>query len=159
MEAREDTRTRDRHRHMGPGGLSGLERSDEPTALHRTSPGLAVQLFDLSREVAHDRLPAQLHRPGRLRLPAAAAALAHRHGRRPRPTIGDVITRFGTWAKLGFRPTGHSPRRGLATSSKRAGNDRKEIAKQGGWADNSATMEGYFEDGDEWEDNALIGVL
>ncbi|MCX4411258.1 hypothetical protein OG840_59740 [Streptomyces sp. NBC_01764] len=82
-----------------------------------------------------------------------------RHGRRPRPTIGDVITRFGTWAKLGFRPTGHSPRRGLATSSKRAGNDRKEIAKQGGWADNSATMEGYFEDGDEWEDNALIGVL
>ncbi|MCX4429605.1 integrase [Streptomyces mirabilis] len=74
-------------------------------------------------------------------------------------TIGDVITRLGTWANLGFRPTGHSPRRGLATSSKRAGNDRKEIAKQGGWADNSAAMEGYFEDGDGLEDNALIGVL
>jgi hypothetical protein len=58
-----------------------------------------------------------------------------------------------------FRPTGHSPRRGLTTSSKRAGNDRKVIAKQGGWADNSAAMEGYFEDGDGWEDNALIGVL
>ncbi|MFD8381734.1 integrase [Streptomyces sp. NPDC059679] len=74
-------------------------------------------------------------------------------------TIGDVITRPGKWAELGFRPTGHSPRRGLATSSKRAGNDRKEIAKQSGWADNSAAMEGYFEDGDGWEDNALIGVL
>ncbi|MFI9176097.1 hypothetical protein [Streptomyces lincolnensis] len=23
-------------------------------------------------------------------------------------TIGDVITRLGTWAELGFRPTGHS---------------------------------------------------
>lgn len=74
-------------------------------------------------------------------------------------TIGDVITRLGTWAELDFRPTGHSPRRGLATSSKRAGNDRKEIAKQGGWADNSAAMEGYFEDGEGWEENALIGVL
>ncbi|MFB6963070.1 recombinase family protein [Streptomyces sp. NPDC056309] len=39
-------------------------------------------------------------------------------------TIGDVITRLGKWAELDFRPTGHSPRRGLATSSKRAGNDR-----------------------------------
>jgi hypothetical protein len=29
----------------------------------------------------------------------------------------------------------------------------------GGWADNSAAMEGYFEDGDGWEDNALIGLL
>ncbi|MEU5030957.1 hypothetical protein [Streptomyces milbemycinicus] len=74
-------------------------------------------------------------------------------------TIGDVITRLGKWAELGFRPTGHSPRRGLATSSKRAGNDRKEVAKQGGWAENSAAMEGYFEDGDGREDNVLIGVL
>ncbi|MBA2949598.1 tyrosine-type recombinase/integrase [Streptomyces sp. PSKA28] len=74
-------------------------------------------------------------------------------------TIGDVITRLGRWADLSFRPTGHSPRRGLATSSKRAGNDRKDIAKQGGWVPNSAAMEGYFEDADGWEDNALIGVL
>ncbi|MFF4828229.1 hypothetical protein ACFY20_35690 [Streptomyces sp. NPDC001312] len=62
-------------------------------------------------------------------------------------------------AELSFRPTGHSPRRGLATSSKRAGNDRKVIAKQGGWVDNSAAMEGYFEDGDGWEENALVKVL
>ncbi|GHD52454.1 hypothetical protein GCM10010335_64980 [Streptomyces galbus] len=26
-------------------------------------------------------------------------------------TIGDVITRLGKWVELGFRPTGHSPRR------------------------------------------------
>ncbi|SCK56968.1 Phage integrase family protein [Streptomyces sp. SceaMP-e96] len=74
-------------------------------------------------------------------------------------TIGDVITRLGKWAELDFRPTGHSPRRGLATSSKRAGNDRKVIAKQGGWVENSAAMEGYFEDGDGWEENALVKVL
>lgn len=74
-------------------------------------------------------------------------------------TIGDVITRLGAAAELKFRPTGHSPRRGAATSSKRAGNDRKEIARQGGWADNSAAMETYFEEVDGWEENAMNGVL
>lgn len=54
---------------------------------------------------------------------------------------------------------GLPPRRGLGTSSKRAGNDRKDIAKQGGWVENSAAMEGYFEDGDGREENALVKVL
>ncbi|WP_257586057.1 tyrosine-type recombinase/integrase [Streptomyces sp. NEAU-sy36] len=74
-------------------------------------------------------------------------------------TIGDVITKLGTWAELDFRPTGHSPRRGAATSAKRAGKDRKEIARQGGWADNSAAMETYFAEVDGWEENAMRGVL
>lgn len=29
----------------------------------------------------------------------------------------------------------------------------------GGWVENSAAMEGYFEDGDGWEENALVRVL
>ncbi|GAA3815420.1 site-specific integrase [Streptomyces chiangmaiensis] len=74
-------------------------------------------------------------------------------------TIGHVVTRLGAQAELKFRPTGHSPRRGAATSSKRAGNDRKEIARQGGWADNSAVMETCFEEVDGWEENAMNGVL
>lgn len=74
-------------------------------------------------------------------------------------TIGDVITKLGEWAELQFRPTGHSTRRGAATSSKRAGNDRKDIARQGGWAANSVAMEEYFEEVDGWEDNAMNGVL
>ncbi|MFJ8078978.1 hypothetical protein ACIQ7Q_34865 [Streptomyces sp. NPDC096176] len=63
-------------------------------------------------------------------------------------TIGDVITRLGRWADLTSGPPATPPAGGLATSSERASNDRKEIAKQGGWADNSAAMEGYFEDAD-----------
>ncbi|URZ99447.1 integrase [Streptomyces lydicamycinicus] len=51
------------------------------------------------------------------------------------------------------------PRRGAAEESRRAGNDRKVIAKQGGWVPNSGVMEGYFEDADGWEENAMIGVL
>ncbi|MEU6557854.1 hypothetical protein ABZ915_47830 [Streptomyces sp. NPDC046915] len=35
-------------------------------------------------------------------------------------TIGDVITKLGAAVELKFRPTGHSPRRGAATSSKKA---------------------------------------
>jgi hypothetical protein len=48
----------------------------------------------------------------------------------------------------------------LATSSKRVGNDSKEIAKQGGWADHSAAMEwGTSRTPTVWEDSALIGAL
>ncbi|MFB7999058.1 hypothetical protein ACFC4G_40350 [Streptomyces sp. NPDC056002] len=50
-------------------------------------------------------------------------------------------------------------RRGLATSSKRASNDRKEIARQAGWGDNSAATEGYFEDGEGWQENRVVDVL
>lgn len=74
-------------------------------------------------------------------------------------TIGDVITKLGEWGGLDFRPTGHSPRRGAATSSKRVGNDRSEIARQGGWAKGSKAMEEYFEEVDGWEDNAMNGLL
>ncbi|MEU5218503.1 tyrosine-type recombinase/integrase [Streptomyces sp. NPDC020807] len=73
--------------------------------------------------------------------------------------VGDVITRCGEIADLDIRPTGHSPRRGLATESKKAGNDRSAIAAQGGWAPDSKAMEGYFDEGDGWEENALLGIV
>ncbi|MEU3760975.1 hypothetical protein [Streptomyces albogriseolus] len=66
-------------------------------------------------------------------------------------TIGTITTELTARAELMQRYTGHSPRR--------AGNDRKVIAKQGGWVENSAAMEGYFEAGEGWEENAMIGVL
>ncbi|MEU3835564.1 integrase [Streptomyces microflavus] len=74
-------------------------------------------------------------------------------------SIGDVVTRLGEQAGLDFRATGHSPRRGAATSSKRAKNDRKEIAAIGGWADNSVAMESYFEADEGWEEHAMNNVL
>ncbi|MFI0156707.1 integrase [Streptomyces lydicus] len=46
--------------------------------------------------------------------------------------IGDVATRLSARAELPVRHTGHSARRGAAEESRRAGNDRKVIAKQGG---------------------------
>ncbi|MEV5479980.1 MULTISPECIES: hypothetical protein [Streptomyces] len=73
--------------------------------------------------------------------------------------IGDVATRLSARAELPVRHTGHSPRRGAAEESCRVGNDRKTSAKQGGWVPNSGVMEGYFEDADGWEENAMIGVL
>ncbi|MFI0220354.1 hypothetical protein [Streptomyces lydicus] len=65
--------------------------------------------------------------------------------------VGHVITRLGERAELPVRHTGHSARRGAAEESRHAGNDRKVIAKQGGWVPNSGVMEGYFEDADGWE--------
>ncbi|MFD3309944.1 hypothetical protein [Streptomyces sp. NPDC058694] len=65
-------------------------------------------------------------------------------------SIGDIVTRF----------TGRSPRRGLATSSRLKGHDDQiVIAKQGGWASHSKVLAGYLEVVDQWEDNAMLGVL
>lgn len=73
--------------------------------------------------------------------------------------IGDVITRAGQRAGIEVRFTGHSPRRGLATASRLQGHDQIVIAKQGGWAPHSKVLAGYLEVVDQWEDNALTGVL
>lgn len=73
--------------------------------------------------------------------------------------IGDVVTRAGARAGIDIRFTGHSPRRGLATSSRLKGHDQIVIAKQGGWAPHSKVLAGYLEVVDQWEDNALLGVL
>ncbi|MEU6397173.1 integrase [Streptomyces cinnamoneus] len=74
-------------------------------------------------------------------------------------SVGDVITRAGARADIEIRFTGHSPRRGLATSSRLKGHDQIVIAKQGGWAPHSKVLAGYLEVVDQWEDNALLGVL
>jgi hypothetical protein len=74
-------------------------------------------------------------------------------------SIGDVVTRAGERAGIEIRFTGHSPRRGLATSSRLKGHDQIVIAKQGGWAPHSKVLAGYLEVVDQWEDNALLGVL
>ncbi|MET8956268.1 hypothetical protein [Streptomyces sp. NPDC004533] len=66
--------------------------------------------------------------------------------------MGGAITQLGERAGLPVRYT-------AAEGSRRAGNDRKVIAKQGGWAPNSAAVEGYFEAGEGWEQNAVIGML
>ncbi|WP_328741306.1 hypothetical protein OHA91_39355 (plasmid) [Streptomyces erythrochromogenes] len=39
------------------------------------------------------------------------------------------------------------------------GHDQIVIAKQGGWAPHSKVLAGYLEVVDQWEDNALFGVL
>jgi hypothetical protein len=74
-------------------------------------------------------------------------------------SIGDVVTRAGQRAGIEIRFTGHSPRRGLATSSRLKGHDQIVIAKQGGWAPHSKVLAGYLDVVDQWEDNALLGVL
>ncbi|MFF0793683.1 hypothetical protein [Streptomyces spiralis] len=73
--------------------------------------------------------------------------------------IGDIVARAGECAGIEMRSTGHSPCRGLATSSRMKGHDQIVIAKQGGWAPHSKVLAGYLEVVDQREDNALLGVL
>ncbi|GAA3479412.1 hypothetical protein [Streptomyces yanii] len=74
-------------------------------------------------------------------------------------SVGDVITRAGERAGIEIRFTGHSPRRGLAASSRVKGHVRIVVAKQGGWAPHSKVLAGYLDRADQWEDNALTGML
>ncbi|MFE2092235.1 hypothetical protein [Streptomyces sp. NPDC059460] len=72
-------------------------------------------------------------------------------------SVGDVITRAGERAGIEIRFTGHSPRRGL--SSRVKGHVQIVVAKQGSWAPHSKVLSGSLEIADQWEDNALTGML
>lgn len=71
--------------------------------------------------------------------------------------IGAVVTRRGDAAGVPGL-TGHSLRSGLATEARRAGHDRKTIAKQTGHSARSAILDGYMQIVDRWADNALTGI-
>jgi integrase len=80
-------------------------------------------------------------------------------GRMTPQAVGQVVGRKAREAALGGRFSGHSLRRGFATAAYRAGASKLRIARQGGWDDDSAVLDGYIEDADRWTDNALKGVL
>lgn len=86
----------------------------------------------------------------------------HRSGkvlRRLHPnSIGEIVTRIAIEAEIPTRLTGHSARAGMATESRKAGHDKVTIADQGGWARNSAALEGYFREVDRWANNPLKGL-
>ncbi|WP_030125615.1 MULTISPECIES: hypothetical protein [Streptomyces] len=70
-------------------------------------------------------------------------------------SIGDVVTRTGERAGIDIRFTGHSPRHVLPTQG-----PRPDRHCQAGWlAPHSKVLAGYLEVVDQWEDNALLGVL
>lgn len=95
--------------------------------------------------------------------PGPAFRAVNRHGslqavqgRLTPATIGHIVARAGLL--VGIKLTGHSLRAGLATEARRSGHDAKTIAKQGGWAPNSAVLYGYMQIVDEWADNATEGL-
>lgn len=80
-------------------------------------------------------------------------------GRMTPQAIGQVVGRKAREAALGGRFSGHSLRRGFATAAHRAGASKLRIARQAGWDDDSVVLDEYIEDADQWDDNALKGVL
>jgi integrase len=80
-------------------------------------------------------------------------------GRMTGQAVGDVIHRRAVTAGLTGRWTGHSLRRGLATSMRRAGAEREDIERQGGWTAGSTAVAGYIEEADRWLKDVLEGIL
>lgn len=80
-------------------------------------------------------------------------------GRMTGQAVADVIRRCAITAGLSGRWSGHSLRRGLATSMRQAGADRRLIERQGGWEAGSRAVSGYIEDADRWLYDVLDGVL
>jgi site-specific recombinase XerD len=80
-------------------------------------------------------------------------------GRMTGQAVGDVIHRCAISAGLAGKWTGHSLRRGLATSMHQAGAERSLIERQGGWEKGSRAVSGYIDDADRWLVDVLEGVL
>lgn len=100
------------------------------------------------------------HRPGRLRLAPPAQPLAHSHGERAAARVHRRRRHPRRRARRDRDPL-HRPQpppraRHLLPYE---GHDQIVIAKQGGWAPHSKVLAGYLEVVDQWEDNALLGVL
>jgi integrase len=80
-------------------------------------------------------------------------------GRMTGQAVAEVIRRRASGAGLAGRFTGHSLRRGLATSMHRAGAEREHIERQGGWTPGSKVVAGYIEEEERWLNDVLQGVL
>ncbi len=75
-------------------------------------------------------------------------------------SINDILKSCATLAGLPYVPelSGHSFRRGLATSAHRAGADFKNIKRQGGWR-HDGTVQGYIDEANQFEENAAGSLL
>ncbi|MFI6123252.1 tyrosine-type recombinase/integrase [Streptomyces sp. NPDC051064] len=79
-------------------------------------------------------------------------------GRLTPDAASDVVERLAEAAGFEGRWRGHSLRRGFATAAQRGGASVIRVARQGGWADNSTSLARYFDEGDPWEDNPVMGL-
>lgn len=75
-------------------------------------------------------------------------------------SINDILKTCATKASLPYVPelSGHSFRRGLATSAYRAGADFKNIKRQGGWR-HDGTVQGYIDEAGYFKENAAGCLL
>ncbi|GAA4866007.1 site-specific integrase [Kitasatospora terrestris] len=76
-------------------------------------------------------------------------------GRLTSQAAAQVVERVADAAGLVGQWTGHSLRRGFATAARKAGHDMLTIGRHGGWEDGSKALLGYFEQADQWQENAL----
>ncbi len=73
--------------------------------------------------------------------------------------VSDAIkTRAGAAGLDASAVSGHSLRRGAATTAKRNGADALTIARAGGWADGSRTLHRYIETSDPISETPLLGL-
>jgi integrase len=79
-------------------------------------------------------------------------------GRMTAEAVADIVARIATAAGLEGRWTGHSLRRGFATTARCAGAALERIGRHSGWADGSRSLLGYLEEGDRWTDNPVTGL-
>jgi integrase len=75
-------------------------------------------------------------------------------------SVNAILKTCAAKAGLSYAPdlSGHSFRRGLATSAYRAGADFKDIKRQGGWR-HDGTVQGYIDEAGQFEDNAAGSLL
>lgn len=128
-----------------------------------TCPVRALRaLIDAMREAGRTEGPlfVRIDRHGRIAPPMTrhGKPIGDPSGRLTPDAASDVIERLAEAAGFKGRWRGHSLRRGFATAAVRSGAPMVRVARQGGWADNSTSLARYFDEGDPWEDNPVMGL-
>ena len=75
-------------------------------------------------------------------------------------SVNTILEDCATLAQLDYVPdlSSHSLRRGMVTSTHRAGADCRDIKKQGGWS-HDRTVQGYIEEASRFDENAAGSLL
>lgn len=74
-------------------------------------------------------------------------------------SVGDRVVELARRAGLEVRMTGHSMRRGHASTARRRGADNTSIERSGGWAPGSRALGVYLEEEDRWSQTAASGLM
>lgn len=142
-----------------------VKKSDDPVIHYRSDPAMcpvrAAEALIAALGRSSGPLFVRIDRHGNPAHPMMrnGKPIGDESGRMSDHAVAEVIRKSALAAGLPGNWSGHSLRRGLATSMHVAGASREAIEQQGGWTPGSTAVSGYIDEAKRWANDVLEGVL